>query len=197
LRPAQRVRALSLAPIRVRRIGADEGDLLRETRIRSLADSPEAFGGRLEEAQQQPESEWRAAARASSSGDRRAWFLAERTADGDPEVVGIVQARRRPPASCLLFSMWVAPNARRQGVGRQLVDAVSSWAAGWGGREIVLWVFESNEGAIRLYENVGFEHIRSGPDAEAGRRWSAIGMRRTLDVSRTGTERRSGSKRTR
>jgi ribosomal protein S18 acetylase RimI-like enzyme len=149
-------------------------------RLRSLADSPEAFGTQFDEAKAQPASEWHAAARASSAGNRRAWFIAEQR-DGDgARPIGLIQARRRPPETCLLFSMWVDPGARRRGLGRDLLDAVESWARGWGGREIVLWVFRSNEGAIRLYENSGFERVTEGPDAEAGLKWDAIAMRRTV-----------------
>ena len=152
---------------------------MREVRLRSLADSPEAFGTQLDEAEAQPDSEWRAAARAASAGNRRAWFIAEQ-GDEPARAVGLVQARRRPPDSCLLFSMWVDPVVRRVGVGRTLLDAVEAWAREWGGREIVLWVFGSNSGAIRLYENSGFERVIVGSDAEAGLKWEAIAMRRTV-----------------
>ncbi len=93
---------------------------------------------------------------------------------------GLVHARRRPPQSCLLFAMWVDPSAGGSGVGRMLLDAVEAWAESWGGREVVLWVFESNLAAIRLYERAGFSVITEGPDADAGRSWRAIAMRRAV-----------------
>jgi GNAT superfamily N-acetyltransferase len=159
----------------VRRIKADEWSLLRELRLRSLLDAPEAFGQRYENAAAEPEAEWRSAARASATGDRRAWFFAR---DGDAAAmeVGLVQARRRPPADCLVFSMWVAPVARRTGVGKALLDAVAEWARGWGGRRIVLWVFGANDGALRFYERLGFKVLPEGPDAESGRAFGALAM---------------------
>jgi GNAT superfamily N-acetyltransferase len=90
--------------------------------------------------------------------------------------VGLVQARRRPPADCLLFSMWVAPAARRFGAGRLLVNAVATWAAGWGGKRVVLWVFGANDGALRFYERLGFSVLPEGLDAESGRSFGALAM---------------------
>ena len=166
------------ANVSVRRIRADEGPLLRELRLRSLADAPEAFGERLDHAEAQPEREWLATARAASRGARRAWFIAE--TGEPPRPVGLVQARRRPPESCLLFSMWVDPAARKLGVGQSLLAAVEEWAGGWGAREVVLWVFESNVPAIRLYEKAGYKPVREGRDRDAGKRWRALAMRRAI-----------------
>jgi ribosomal-protein-alanine N-acetyltransferase len=87
--------------------------------------------------------------------------------------------------------MWVDPAARGTGVGRALLEAVQAWGSSWGAKEIVLWVFESNRPAIRLYETSGFEHLMSGSDAEAGIQWKALAMRRRIEPARTGTESRS------
>ena len=123
-----------------------------------------------------PEDEWKSIARTSSTGDRRVWFLA-RAADGG--VVGVVQARRRPPVDCMLFSMWVAPEARRSGVGAALVDAVDAWGGAWGAERVVLWVIATNEGAMRFYERIGFTALNEGPDAESGHAYGAIAMERS------------------
>lgn len=160
--------------VEVNRIGPDDWQLLRELRLASLADAPEAFGQRYEEAGLADERDWQATARASASGDRRAWFIAWQ--DGQP--VGLVQGRRRPPSDCLLFSMWVAPRARRLGTGRALVQAVEDWGRGWGASRVVLWVIDGNQSAIRFYERIGFSHVRTGPDAESGRLYGALAMER-------------------
>lgn len=168
----------------IRRIRADEWPILRELRLASLLDAPEAFGQRYENAAAEPESEWRSAARASASGDRRAWFIARADGGapgGESEAAGLVQARRRPPMDCLVFSMWVAPAARRDGAGRALIEAVAGWARGWGGQRIVLWVFGANEGALRFYERLGFHVVREGPDAESGHAFGALAMERPID----------------
>jgi ribosomal protein S18 acetylase RimI-like enzyme len=182
--------------ISIRRITPDDWQLLRDIRLASLADSPHAFGARYDEASSYADQEWRDTARASASGDSRAWFIADddsmaagddsvaadddSVAADDEKAVGLVQARRRQPADCLLFSMWVAPEARRLGAGRLLVDAVDAWGAAWGAQKIVLWVIAGNEPAQRFYERLGFRVVTDGPDAASGGAHDAFAMERPL-----------------
>lgn len=168
---------LELMAISVQRITPTEWPLLRELRLSSLRDAPDAFGQRYEEAAVHGDDDWRANARASAAGTRRAWFIAR---SGLAEPVGIVQARRRPPLDCLLFSMWVAPEARRLGTGSALVDAVQHWSSAWGARRVVLWVLGTNEPALRFYERTRFGLLRDGPDAESGRAYGAFAMERIV-----------------
>ena len=65
----------------------------------------------------------------------------------------------------------VALDARRQGVGRALLEAAVEWARGAGIRKLELHVFPWNEPAIQLYERFGFEregyrkqHYRRGDE---------------------------------
>lgn len=162
----------------VERIRPEDWPLLRELRLAALRDSPDAFGQSYDEAAHQSEAEWRATAQASTSGDRRAWFIGREQPNGTP--VGIVQARRRPPDDCLLFSMWVAPEARRSGAGSTLVNAVEQWGRQWGAARIVLWVIAGNESATRFYDRIGFGILESGTDAESGYAYGAIAMERSI-----------------
>jgi GNAT superfamily N-acetyltransferase len=176
--------------VRIRRVRPADAELLRETRLRALADSPDAFGQTLEAAQEQPLSEWQTAARQSSTGDRRAWFIAERLPDegGSPQVVGVVLGRRRPPDELMVFSMWVHPDERRHGVGRALIDAVEDWAVGWGATSTVLWVFATNEPAMLFYVRLGFRLEQAGPDADAGSPHGALAMHRAISGGTEGVE---------
>jgi RimJ/RimL family protein N-acetyltransferase len=162
---------------RVRRITADDWQLLRDLRLAALVDAPEAFGQRHDQAVELPDTEWAATARAASSGDRRSWFVVE---NGTGTPVGIVLGRRRPPNDCLLFSMWVAPWARRHGFGLALVEAVTDWGRSWGARRVVLWVILGNEGAQRFYERIGFRRLTEGPDADSGAAYGALAMERPI-----------------
>ena len=54
----------------------------------------------------------------------------------------------------------VDPECRRQGVGRALMGAVKEWAKSRNAEFIELGVLAQNEGAIRLYENLGFRDSR-------------------------------------
>jgi GNAT superfamily N-acetyltransferase len=167
------------ADIRIRRIRDRDGSLLRDLRIRSIADAPDAFGQSLKEAHARADAEWQRSATRSARGQSRIWLIAE-TADG---TAGLVQGRRRRPATLLLFSMWVDPSVRRLGVGRRLVAALEAWATAWGARETVLWVLGANSEAIGFYRDLGFETITIGQDADSGARFGAIAMRRAIDLA--------------
>jgi RimJ/RimL family protein N-acetyltransferase len=83
-------------------------------------------------------------------------FVAE-----DPTgVVGRLSLSRDPhPASRHVadLGLMVAATARRQGIGRALLEQAVAWARAAGVRKLELHVFPHNEPAIRLYEVFGFE----------------------------------------
>lgn len=60
------------------------------------------------------------------------------------------------PGASALTSLWVAPEARGQGIGDRLVETVAGWSKGAGYRRLVLWVADGNDHAERLYERNGF-----------------------------------------
>lgn len=167
------------ASIRIRRIGLTDGPTLRDLRLRSLADSPDAFGQPLTDARARPEIEWWQSARQASHGENRTWLIAEQAG----LTVGIVQGRRRRPSTLMLFSMWVDPSVRRLGVGRLLIGALEAWASTWGATETLLWVMADNRPAIDFYHDLGFGTVERGHDADSGARFGAIAMRRDLDAS--------------
>jgi ribosomal protein S18 acetylase RimI-like enzyme len=55
-----------------------------------------------------------------------------------------------------LYGLWVAPSARRAGIGRRLVAAAAAWARERGARRMVLLVVASNADAVALYRQAGF-----------------------------------------
>jgi len=79
-------------------------------------------------------------------------------ADIDSEIVGLVGAYRDAPAlkRVHLVSMWVAPAARRQGIGRHLIASVVTWAKGTDTTDVALWVTQGNAAAEELYRVAGF-----------------------------------------
>lgn len=162
--------------IRIRRIGPNEGLVLRDLRLRSIADAPDAFGQPLDEARVRPDVEWHRSARQSSHGDNRTWLIAH----GPDSSLGLVQGRKRRPATLLLFSMWVDPSARRLGVGRMLIEALEDWGRQWDASETILWVFGGNARAIGFYRDLGFDDIRGGQDAESGSRFGALALSRQI-----------------
>jgi ribosomal protein S18 acetylase RimI-like enzyme len=131
--------------VQVRRVLADDWARLRDVRLRALAASPEAFGSTLAREQLYSDEQWRVWQRSA------AWFMAF---DGE-RPVGLVGGRH-DPVEWLLIAMWVAPEARGQGVGGRLVDAVVAEAVRQGASAVALHVTERNLVARKAYERFGF-----------------------------------------
>jgi putative acetyltransferase len=99
----------------------------------------------------------------------------------DGAIVGRLSvARDQHPASTHVadLGLMVAKGARRQGVGRALLEAAVDWARSAGVRKLELHVFPWNEPAIRLYESFGFERegYRKAHYRRAGEEVDAILM---------------------
>ena len=92
----------------------------------------------------------------------------------DGEIVGRLSiARDQHPASRHVadLGLMVAQSHRRQGIGRALLEAAAGWAREHDVRKLELHVFAHNDGAIKLYEQFGFEqegfrkaHYRRGDE---------------------------------
>ena len=81
--------------------------------------------------------------------------------DGAPVGVALVAVRpARGGPRTRLAGMGVAPEARRLGVGRSLLERVIADAWGRGSPVVVLEAFERNVAAVRLYESHGFVAAR-------------------------------------
>ena len=134
--------------VHVRRLTPDDVPVLREIRLRALADTPENFGSLVAAERAKPDGEWRDWLR------DRAWFAAF---DEDEDAVALVCGWPAGP-EWLVFSMWVAPQARGRGVAVRLMDAVREAAEEAGADAIGLHVFEGNDRARRVYARLGFVH---------------------------------------
>jgi len=138
----------------IRQATAEDWELLREVRLRALADSPEAFLETFEAASKASESHWRERA---TSSDKQACFLREEGAG----MVGCFVAD--DPETVFLVAMWVAPELRGTGTARDLVQHVVDWAREHRAARVCLSVELSNDRAARLYEKCGFVETRDPP----------------------------------
>jgi GNAT superfamily N-acetyltransferase len=141
----------------VRRIRADEGPRLRALRLRALADAPMAFGSTLAREEAFTDDVWRERAQRGAAGVDSVTFVAER----DGRWLGIVTGLARDPdvpddPRPELVAMYVLPEARGQGLGAALVDAVVGWARGRQAGGLTLWATATNAPAIALYAQCGF-----------------------------------------
>jgi len=164
----------------IRPFDSAEWELYRSLRLAALADSPNAFGGTLDDAQRRQDAEWsaRLASAAASEWDRP--LIAEL---GD-QAIGLAWGKIEPaePELGHVYQMWVAPAARSLGVGRMLLDDLTAWARAAGARHLCLCVTCGNSSATRLYLRAGFKP--SGPTVplRAGSTLMALPMRLELDA---------------
>ncbi|WP_207264699.1 GNAT family N-acetyltransferase [Desulfovibrio sp. Huiquan2017] len=72
------------------------------------------------------------------------------------------------------ISIYIAPEHRRQGLGRRLLAEALGMAPELGIRTVAAYIFSHNEGSIRLFRSFGFEEWGKLPDiAEMdGKRYS-------------------------
>jgi ribosomal protein S18 acetylase RimI-like enzyme len=125
----------------------------KAVRLRALQDMPTAFSSTFAEEVKLSDEEWAARA-AQWSGAQSATYLAMDAGLACGIASGYFDSE--DPARAHLASMWVAPAARRKGIGRMLVNAVIEWARGRGANSLQLIVTSNNERAIRFYQNLGF-----------------------------------------
>lgn len=131
------------------RLDPADAQRFRDLRLRSLRDAPDAFGSTYESVVARPLSDW------PQMLDEIATFVASK----DGRDCGLVRCApdHTREDSAWLISMWVAPEARRMGVGDGLVEAVVRFAGSAGYERLYLDVADGNEAAIHLYAKHGFE----------------------------------------
>jgi GNAT superfamily N-acetyltransferase len=134
----------------VRRLGAADGELLRDLRMRALRDAPHAFEMTAAQEDAVPAEEW--GRRAGADGG--AVFVAP----GDGPAVAMAGVVLRDGGErALLWGMWVDPAARGRGLGGELVEAAADWARRHGAQRLELWVTDRAGAAAALYRRAGFE----------------------------------------
>ena len=122
----------------LRRLGPDDWEVFRDIRLRSLADSPDAFGSTLAREQAFDESEWR----------RRLSGPVYVVEDPDPVALGGLF----DDAGVLhVWGMWTDPAHRGRGHARRVLDALIAPHVG-----AVLDVNVTNDAARAAYERYGF-----------------------------------------
>jgi len=76
-----------------------------------------------------------------------------------PELAGCVGVRRFAPGICEMKRMYLRPQFRGQGIGRQMATAIVNAARALGYQEMRLDTVPWMKEAIALYESLGFQDI--------------------------------------
>jgi GNAT superfamily N-acetyltransferase len=137
-----------LQSVVIESLAAGAGARLRAVRLRALNEATEAFASTFDEAVLRPPEDW----------ERQLQQLATFVATLGGCDVGLARGAFHDQIkdTGYLISMWVAPEARRRGVGSDLVDAVVEWARSQGLSRLLLDVAEMNAAAIAFYARKGF-----------------------------------------
>ena len=136
----------------LRRLRPDDWEAFREIRLRSLADSPDAFGSTLERERAYTEDDWR----------QRLTGPVYVVHDPGPVAVGGLFDK---DGVFHVWGMWTDPAHRGRGHARRVLDALIAPDV-----EAVLDVNVANTGARAAYERYGFvgtgqfEPLRPGSD---------------------------------
>jgi GNAT superfamily N-acetyltransferase len=165
--------------VQVVRAEAGDWERIREIRLRSLREDPEAFGSTLEREEGQHEEQWRAFAAGWDGAIRQVVFAA---ADEGGRWIGIAMGVvwAGDPSLANLIAMWVDAPARGRGVGEQLVERVAAWALDVGADRLELCVTERNAPASRLYARAGFVPTGLRDELRPGSGIATVTLRRSL-----------------
>jgi GNAT superfamily N-acetyltransferase len=146
----------------IRALSPDGWRVLREVRLASLEDSPDAFTSSYEREFAFNEMTWR---------DRTAtcrWFVAF-DEDEPIGIAGCVAGWSGDTTKRELVGMWVAPSHRQRGVARDLLDHVAEWARSDGASMLNLGVKLENAEARAAYLKMGMH-----PSGESMEVWDNL-----------------------
>jgi RimJ/RimL family protein N-acetyltransferase len=131
-------------------LSPDEWLRLREIRLASLQDSPDAFGGNHQRESEFSELEWR------ELFTKNTYLVA--TLNGkDIAMMFLEKLRGDFGATCWVGGCWSNPQYRGTGALRAMFNYVDSVAEEKGWQIQGLGVFVVNESAIAAYEKLGFK----------------------------------------
>jgi ribosomal protein S18 acetylase RimI-like enzyme len=139
---------MTKALLNIRLLAPADWQVLRDTRLRALIDSPHAFTSPYHRERRWSEHQWRQRFRAAT------WVVALEHG-AVIGIAGLVNDHPEEPEH--IESIWVAPTHRRRGVSRSLLDTVTDVARRAGLVELLLWVLEDDLLACHIYTHLGFE----------------------------------------
>ena len=142
--------------VQIRWIRSDEVEVYRAFRLRALSDTPEAFGDSYALAIARPPEFWHQRVADTSAGLTSVLVVAVDAATDTWLGMTGSYIEEGAPETSEVVSVWVAPEARRRGVARRLLEAATEWAGSRGTSRQRLWVTATNQRAQNLYLGAAF-----------------------------------------
>jgi len=133
-------------------LSLSEWQRLRDIRLRSLKESPGAFGATFESLELYSQDQWQEIFK------NLTWLVANQ--DGyDIALMSIENLKGDLGATCWIGSCWSDPMFRRRGALQSLFEYLDQNAQTRGWQVQGLGVFVENQGAMQAYQRLGFEPI--------------------------------------
>lgn len=140
--------------------GLRDAQMLKEAMHEATSTSPEAFLMTIDDIKAKEADYWEREISSSTwaviqKGDKVVGFAVARWPDGEKD------RDVDPAAARFIESVWIHPKLRRQRLAERLVRFLFEVerAKNPGIRQFLLWVFDKNDKAIRLYERMGFRYV--------------------------------------
>jgi ribosomal protein S18 acetylase RimI-like enzyme len=139
--------------MKIRRVLPTDWEDFRRLRLDALRTDPLAFGSTLERETGYPNERWKGWADSGALGNDSATFVVEAEPGQLVGMAGVFTDH----GEYHLWGMWVAPEARGQGLGLGLLNRLLAWAdSASPQRTVRLDVNPAQTAAVRLYEARGF-----------------------------------------
>jgi ribosomal protein S18 acetylase RimI-like enzyme len=137
----------------IRRLASTDWEAFRDLRLAALGADPLAFGSTLERESAYPSDRWKGWTESGALGGESATFVAEAAPGHFVGIAGVFSDK----GEYHIWGMWVSPEFRARGLGRELLDQILSWAQSTNpSRDICLDVNPVQTVALQLYESRGF-----------------------------------------
>ena len=159
----------------VRRVRADDTDLLKDVRLRALREAPYAFWETLADVENDPLDEWIDWTASYAAPNTKAAAFVALAEVNAPRADGMAGGYLDPvdKTAVVVWGVWVDPRCRGEGIADALLHAVEEWASLSGRPRLTLWVATTSHPAIALYLRQGFrdngqrrEHVSDLPREE-------------------------------
>lgn len=151
--------------LNIRQLQLSELEQYLEHRLQALKDAPQSFGRSYEDEKQRSVEE-RILELRSRLSEYNVIFVAE----DDGEFLGstgiLRMGGRKIRHIAFIWGVYVRPETRGKGIGRQLLERALEQARQWDGvQQVKLTVVTNNQAALTLYKNLGFKQWGLEPRA--------------------------------
>ena len=136
--------------VRVEIVKPDDWSRVREIHLKSLIESPHAFGATFETAKDVSESEWQ-------SRFEKLDYLISSIDGEDVAIMSVEELDGDFGATCWIGGCWSDPAYRGKGLFRAMMKFVDAQDRDWKVQGLGVWI--DNYSAIAAYEKLGFEKM--------------------------------------